>query len=160
MAKMSLTKEERKRQVVQSLSKLVGQLKDGCMSTEEKPVCFSRHCQRNVFSAEQLHFADDRELMQFALKTLTASEHPSTLICRRECFIVARSNLKSMAPTELAKNVLDNPQDFCCSFGRNLTEDELVETADCRTMARLAIDFKAAQLFFNLIKQSKGVLGC
>lgn len=27
-------------------------------------------------------------------------------------------------------------------------------------MARVAIDFKAAQLFFNLIKQVKGVLGC
>ena len=27
-------------------------------------------------------------------------------------------------------------------------------------MARVSIDFKAAQLFFNLIKQVKGVLGC
>jgi len=27
-------------------------------------------------------------------------------------------------------------------------------------MGRLSIDFKAAQLFFNLVKQSKGVLGC
>ena len=57
-----------------------------------------------------------------------------------------------MAASELAKNVLAHAEDFCCSFGRNLTEEELAETADCKSMAKLAVDFKAAQLFFNLIK--------
>lgn len=90
--------------------------------------------------------------MQFALKTLSASDSPSSLICSRDCFIVSRSNLKQMAASELAKNVLAHAEDFCCSFGRNLTEEELAETADCKSMAKLAVDFKAAQLFFNLIK--------
>ena len=35
-----------------------------------------------------------------------------------------------------------------------------LQTVAKNKMSCLAIDFKAAQLFFNLVKQSRGVIGC
>ena len=58
--------------------------------------------------------------------------------------------------------VLNNIPAFCTSFGRSptATDDDIEEAkaiasqrdATTTEMARLAIDFKAAQLFFNLVK--------
>ena len=62
---------------------------------------------------------------------------------------------------------MKTPESFCSSFPRNLTEEEFSQARQIKintndngeVLGRLAIDFKAAQLFFELIKQSKGVLG-
>ena len=113
-----------------------------------------------MFAAGKLSFESDKEMMQYALKTLTANEQPCSLVCKRDCFIVTRANLKQMNRGDLIKNVLENADDFCCSFGRNLSEEEHAQFAHNEAMKGIAVDFKAAQLFFNLVRQTKGVHGC
>lgn len=68
--------------------------------------------------------------MKFALSTLSASNSPSSLVCPREVFIVTRTNLKQLSISQLQKNVLNDIDAFCASFGRNLTEEELKESRD------------------------------
>ena len=91
--------------------------------------------------------AQDRDLMKFALSTLSASEEPSALVCPREIFIVTRQNLKQLSVSQLQKNVLNDIDAFCTSFGRNLAEEDFKESYDIYPtqdqMARLSIDFKA-----------------
>ena len=64
----------------------------------------------------------------------------------------------------MANSILGSPVAFCCSFSRNLGEEDFEESKAMEgaeaEMARLSIDFKAAQLFFDLVKQTRGVLGC
>ena len=142
---------------------------DGCQSVDVKPVCFSPYCKRNVLMEKsQLKFENSLSRMKFALNTLSACKEPAKLICERNTFIVTRQNLKQLDVNELQKSVLEHIEGFCSSFGKNLNEDDLRESKAVKCsgfdgmeeMAKLAIDFKAAQLFFNLIKQVQGVYRC
>ena len=169
--KRVLTTEQmatRKQQMMASLSKFIAQLKDGCEPSDVKPVCFSAYCQRNVLVAHKLQFSNDKELMKFALSTLSASEDPASLICNRDTFIISRKRLMQFDLANIIQLDLISIEAFCCSFGRNLTEEDFTESQavlqdterSTGEMARLQIDFKAAQMFFNLVKQSQGILGC
>ena len=115
---------------------------------------------RNVLAdKETLSFDSHLDRMKFALTTLSSSQEPAKLICNRENFIVTRQNLRQLDVNQLRNNVLEHIEDFCCSFGKNLNEEDLEESrainhgGSPEVMAKLAIDFKAAQLFFNLVKQ-------
>ena len=98
--------------------------------------------------------------MKYALRTLSACQEPATLICKREEFMISRANLKQLSVQEMIKGVLANITAYCTSFGRNLTDDDLSEAEAFKVKEpgfstetfRMAIDFKAGQLFFNLIK--------
>ena len=138
--------ESRQASMNESLPKFVAQLSDGCHPADVKPVCFSKFCKRNVLA--ELAFEDSRELMRFALKTLSACKMPGLLVCPRGQFFITRQNLRSLSVDVLAAGVLDNVAAFCCSFGKNLTDEDLGEaSANVKRhprMAQLSVDFRAA----------------
>ena len=78
----------KKKHVTESLGLFIAQLKDGCLPVEVKPVCFSKYCRRNVLINHT--FQDDKQLIKFALTTLSSSTQPKSLICPRSPFIVTR----------------------------------------------------------------------
>jgi len=114
--------------MIASLSKLIAQLKDGCEATEVKPVCFSPYCQRNVLAAHRLRFENDKELMKFALSTLSASEDPASLICSRDNLILSRKKIMLLDLANISQLDLISIEAFCCSFGRNLTEEDFSQS--------------------------------
>ena len=115
--------------MLQSLSKVYAQLKDGCQTADVKPVCFSPYCRRNVLASKASESESDRALMKLALNKLSASADPASLVCPRDGFIVTRQNLKQLSATELQKRVLNDVDSFCASFGRNLGEDDFKESS-------------------------------
>ena len=98
--------------------------------------------------------------MKFALKTLSACSEPAAMICKREEFMISRTNLKQLPIEEMIQGVLANITAFCTSFGRSLSDEDQSEAAAfaakdssfSNETFRMAIDFKAGQLFFNLVK--------
>lgn len=151
-------------------NKFVGQLKAGC----SHEICFSQYCKKNTLSSNA-SFANDQQLMRFALQTLSASKDPEKLLCSR-AVPLSRSNLKLLAKndSQALTDALRDVHALCCSFTRSADEDEEIEVLpqfqaktngttnepSARSYARLAIDFKAAQLYFNVLKSTRSAVDC
>ena len=110
-------------------------------------------------------------MVRFALRTLSASKDPEKLICSRTVPL-GRSNLKMYAKNDsrVLSDVVRDVQAFSSSFVRTMSEDEEIEVVPQATetttavspsgFAKLSIDFKAAQLYFNILRSTKSSDDC